>query len=195
MYHERCILTAARGVARRPKVRRVAQPLRGGAADNPHPMPPIIQDGSRSASPLGEWLFAAVFWCVGLAIIALAVGLIPSSPDKFLAPRWVLAAAGALFVAGGFAPLASRLGADSFASQILAAVVCGCLALVFNWIAFGPGPRHFSGATTIAMVTTSGAPPSEFSGRAMFGVVAVLLDLALVRILVKIGGRWGNMKG
>jgi hypothetical protein len=76
-------------------------------------MSAVNGDDISSLSPGGQWLFAIAFWMAGLAIIALAVGWIPAPPEKFRAPHWVVGIAGVAFLAGGFAPLAARLGAGS----------------------------------------------------------------------------------
>ena len=55
-------------------------------------------------------------------------------------------------------------------------------AAVFNWIAFGPGERRFGGGIALPFVAVSG-PSSEWTGRAAFGIGAVLVDLFLVWFL------------
>jgi hypothetical protein len=139
---------------------------------------------SRELSPLGAWLFALVFWVAGGCIVALAMDWIHAPPENFHAPRWVVGTAGLMFVAGGFAPLIANGGQDTFASRALALIVLGGFASISNWIAFGSGPRHFSGGTSVAGLSSS-APVSEISGRIAFGVGAVILDAMLVWILVK----------
>ena len=62
--------------------------------------------------------------------------------------------------------------------------VVGALAAVFNWVAFGPGPRSFSGGISIPFVSIFG-PQSEWSGRVAFGLAAGLIDLFLVWVIVR----------
>jgi hypothetical protein len=50
-----------------------------------------------------------------------------------------------------------------------------CFALTFDWVAFGPGERHFTGS-----FMGSGFIPSEFVGRAVFGAFAVVLDICAI---------------
>jgi len=138
-------------------------------------------------SPLGEWLFAAVFWIVGGSVIALAAGWIPSSPENFHAPRWVVGVAGSIFLLGGFAPIVSRLGPNSVLSRNFFLLFVGAFASVFNWIAFGPGPRQFSGGVSVGSIASGGAA-SEMSGRIAFGIGAVLLDVLLLATL------WGLVR-
>jgi hypothetical protein len=58
------------------------------------------------------------------------------------------------------------------------------LVLILNWIAFGAGPRHFSGGIAIPFVSWSG-PSSEWSGRAAFGIGAMIADLVVVWLLAR----------
>jgi len=127
-------------------------------------MTDLMRKQSSSLSPLGTWAFALIFWIAGSAILALAIGWIPSAPERFRAPHWVLGAAGLLFVAGGFAPLAAQWGANSWASRAVGALVLGPLATIFNWIAFGPGTRHDTGGLSIAGSAMSQGPVSDGGG-------------------------------
>ena len=57
-------------------------------------------------------------------------------------------------------------------------------AAVANWVAFGPGPRKFQGGIAIPFVAVSG-PTGEWTGRAVFGIGAVLTDLFLLWIVAR----------
>jgi hypothetical protein len=62
---------------------------------------------------------------------------------------------------------------------ILAALVVTGFALTFDWIAFGPGERHFTasaGNGAAGVHTTVGSR----TGRIAFGVFAVLLDASAI---------------
>jgi hypothetical protein len=54
----------------------------------------------------------------------------------------------------------------------LATLVVTCFALTFDWVAFVPGERKFSGS-----FLGVGFTPSAFFGRASFGVCAIILDI------------------
>jgi hypothetical protein len=145
----------------------------------------INRDNSSSLSPAGEWFFALMFWIVGSLVLALAVGWIPAPPERFEAPRWVVGAAGFLFLAGGFVPLAARSGPNSWASRCVGAAVLWPLALIFNWIAFGAGPRHFPGGWSIGGLGISQGSGSDTGGRIVFGIAAVVLDLIVIAVAVR----------
>jgi len=53
------------------------------------------------------------------------------------------------------------------------------MAVILNWIAFGPGQRGFSGGLALPFVSVSG-PASEWTGRVAFAIGAVLVDVFLV---------------
>ena len=57
----------------------------------------------------------------------------------------------------------------------LGAMAITSMALLFDWIAFVPGPRLF---TTGASASHQGAPVGSGVGRVAFGVGAILFDLA-----------------
>jgi predicted lipid-binding transport protein (Tim44 family) len=56
---------------------------------------------------------------------------------------------------------------------------------VFNWIAFGSGPRSFSGGLSVMGSAGLNGGVSESSGRVFFGIAAVLMDLMVIAMLVK----------
>jgi hypothetical protein len=65
--------------------------------------------------------------------------------------------------------------------SFLATLVVGCFALTFDWVAFGPGERKFSGS-----VMGFGFIPGEFPGRALFGVFAAVLDICAIGMWVSL---------
>ena len=65
----------------------------------------------------------------------------------------------------------------AFAQQVLAALGITFMALLFDWIAFVPGPRAFrAGASTVH----PGGPVSSSVGRVAFGFGAVFMDLFVI---------------
>lgn len=58
-------------------------------------------------SPAPAIAFAGLAVSSGVAIIGIATGVIPYDPENLTAPRWLVALAGAMFVASAVVPLAS----------------------------------------------------------------------------------------
>jgi hypothetical protein len=147
----------------------------------------------RAMTPRGAIAFGALFALVGAAIVAASLW----APDeKFHAPRWVVGAAGGSFLffgswiavvyATGYDP---GRGDETLPPPLvqLAFFLPGLtlFALPFHWIAFGPGERSFSGSLSLPFVAISHRS-GETSGRAMFAIGAVLIDLIIVATCVKL---------
>ena len=146
--------------------------------------------GARPLSPRATAWMGTLCALVGLVILLLALRIVPTDESKFHAPHWVVGAAGLVFFLAGIAILtAPPAGAPDAArttwrSFLLGLGVVGALAAVFNWVAFGPGPRSFGGGISIPFVSVSG-PQSEWSGRVAFGAGAVLIDAFVLWVIVR----------
>jgi len=148
--------------------------------------------GERPQSPGATAWVGALCALMGLAILLVALRIIPTDEAKFHAPHWVVGAAGLTFFLAGIAilttppgsPEAAPGGPATWRTFLLGAGIVGALAAVFNWVAFGPGPRQFGGTVSIPFVAVSG-PQSEWSGRAIFGIAAALMDLFLLWVVVR----------
>jgi len=138
-------------------------------------------------------VLGALVAAVGLGVLALAFW---GSGEKFHAPRWVIAACGGAFVFfGGWTAVVYALGYDPRRSEetlppplvqlAFFAPGLAMFALPFHWVAFGPGPRAFSGSFSLPFVTVS-QRSGEMSGRILFGIGAVLIDLMILGICVKL---------
>lgn len=139
--------------------------------------------GSSGSSGLGAWLSAIAFWIAGFATIAVAMGWISFPPQALQVPRWVVVLIGVAFGATGFAPIATRVGRYTWVSQAAAIVAFASLTAIVNWVAFGPGPRQFSGGMSVGGFAISNPSSAEISGRVMFGIGAVVLDLIVLVVL------------
>jgi hypothetical protein len=118
-----------------------------------------------------------VLLAVGSALATLGIFKAgnPAEPLAFLAIP-----AGLVFVFGGLLvllPEKLRLP--------LAALMVTSLAVLFDWVAFGPGERHFTSSLGAggARVTWTGG---EVAGRAFFGVFAVLMDIAAIGLWLRL---------
>ena len=152
-----------------------------------------MSDGEREISPRGAILLGLLVAAVGIAIIAAAAW----APQKDVhAPRWVAASAGGAFMLfGSWTAVVYALGYDPKRSAEtlppplvqLAFFVPGIalLALPFHWVAFAPGPRAFSGSFSLPFLSIS-RRAGELSGRIAFGAGAVLMDLMIVAVAVRL---------
>lgn len=133
-----------------------------------------------------KWLFGPLLLATGGLGLAVACGLIAIDPASTHAPRWILGALGLSFVAMGFVLLLDGVAALRPVQGWLGFVFLVSFAAIFNWVAFGPGERHFTTRTGAggASVTTTMAEGGEFGGRIAFGVIAVLLDLLIASPLI-----------
>jgi hypothetical protein len=97
--------------------------------------------------------------------------------DPIIADNFVGVPAGLMFVFAGI-----LLGLSPQSSKwrgILATLLITCFAVTFDWVAFGPGERKFSGS-----VMGFGFLPSELVGRIAFGFFAVVLDVCAVTMWI-----------
>jgi hypothetical protein len=108
-----------------------------------------------------------VVLAVGIALAALGIfrAADPAEPLAFLAIP-----AGLVFVFGGLLVLL-----PAKLQLPLAALMVTSLAVLFDWVAFGPGERHF----------TSSAG-GGLAGRAFFGVFALLMDIAAIGLWLRL---------
>jgi len=149
-------------------------------------------------SPLTATAIGVLFVTVGIAVIVAAFQSTALGPDAD--PRWLAAAAGAVFVlagaafyngyavAGGAAPDGDLPADTPFVVRaiqyLLGLGIVGLMTAIFGWIAFGPGKRSFR----IIGPALLGLTDEEHVGRAAFGVGTVVMGLFLL-LLAVIGAR------
>jgi hypothetical protein len=143
-------------------------------------------------SKRGAWILCLFVSGTGLLIVLVAAGIIPADERSFEAPRWVVGALGVTFVLTGLAMVTMPIGrppapADQASpwSLLLGCAMVGLLALIFNWIAFGPGERRFSGGVALPPFWVSSSRIGEWTGRLVFGAGAILIDLFFVWAVVR----------
>jgi hypothetical protein len=139
---------------------------------------------------------AAVY--VGLLVIAAgaapilgALGVLPLRLTRGT-PVWVGVCAGLLFVLGGLAVIngsafgglpsgstedPANAGHGDYTGRdwiqlILGIGICGMLAAIAGWVAFGPGDRQFSTSISLPFLTVRGIG-GQWMGRAAFGLGAI----------------------
>ena len=126
---------------------------------------------SSDLSPGARIAIGVAIAIAGLAAFAMgcvtAWHRVPFSDD-----HWLGLPLGMAFVA--FGALLAMPADMSRVRGILAAIVVTGFALMFDWIAFGPGERHFT-----ASASSHGAgvrtPVSSTTGRIAFGIVALMM--------------------
>jgi hypothetical protein len=133
---------------------------------------PVYGQTTEQLSPAGRYGVAAVCLLVGAGIVALATGAIPANEAMFHAPHWVLGACGFVFILAAVMILVPP--AMLRVQYFLGAVLLSLFAAIPGWIAFGPGPRAFSGSVSIGVITNATQPDAS-TGRIVFGIAAVLI--------------------
>ena len=146
---------------------------------------------SQIKSILGIFSFGSIFVLVGGIIFLIGADIIPVSEDEINAPRWVIMAAGMAFVLVGSLTIVLRLKQKfsnypifKWAYNGLLVAFAFVFAIPFNWIAFAPGDREFSGSVTLPLISIGGGG-SEMGGRLAFGYGAVVMDIIFVVVLFR----------
>jgi hypothetical protein len=150
--------------------------------------------GSGSGKPVGvvsdkpnKVIIAAGIFAMAIGALPLltALGVLPhahNSTDP--APSWMAWLIGLMFGGAGISiVMRGVLGGDANGSlpegtprwlravhELIGVFIIFSFAILFSWIAFGPGTRHFSVSTGGVSTPASG----ETMGRVAFGIGAVL---------------------
>ncbi|HLY04699.1 MAG TPA: hypothetical protein VKR31_03025 [Rhizomicrobium sp.] len=149
--------------------------------------------------------FGLITMGLGSMPFLAAMGILPSRPpEPGDAPAWIAFAIGLAFVLAGIVVIVrSFAGADDQSSELpqtaprslrafydlLVMPIPILLALLFTWVAFGPGVRHFSMSIGFGG-TGAAAAGNETLGRIMFGAGAVLGWIIVVFTLRTLARRW-----
>ncbi len=139
------------------------------------------QKNIRDVSPLGRFFIALGMFLIGGFLVGIATGWVQTDPSSIHAPLWVLGAAGMVFILAGLMILLAGNERLAWLNNIVIWLFVVCLAVPFNWVAFGAGERQFRGTSTVMGAASSGAA-SESEGRMIFGIIAVVIDLVVVLV-------------
>ena len=126
---------------------------------------------------------------IGFYLVMAALSLLPT-PDRPIAPMWVVLTVGFCFLLGGLWVLIPAIVMDEVradgeppasrplhaAQYVFALAVVMCFAMVGSWIAFGPG--------TYGSLPFSSSEAFDMIGRAAFGIGAVIIWLGLIALAV-----------
>jgi hypothetical protein len=146
--------------------------------------------------PLSRRWAVAVGGIVALTGIAIVAVSVFAGASRFQAPRWVVGACGGAFVLlGGWTAAMYARGYDESRPEealpspwVQLAVLVPSLILLaapFHWVAFGPGPRQFSGGLSIPFLSIR-TGSSDTLGRIAFGIFAVMFDAILVFTTIRL---------
>ena len=132
---------------------------------------PVADDAPRGGRVLGFLVGA-----LGLAMTGAAIhGSVYADP--FVADNLIGLPIGLMFL---FAGILVGLPSQYIQSRnLLAALLITCFAITFDWVAFGPGERHFTGS-----IMGFGFIPGELMGRIAFGAFAVILDVVAITMWI-----------
>jgi len=136
---------------------------------------------TRPLSPRAKAHVGVACAAMGLLTLAIgthaALGAPHATADDFI---YVPAALAFVFAGALLALPPERVAL----TPLLGALLITSFAVTFDWIAFAPGERHFSGGVSFGGLGV-GARPGELFGRAMFGVGAVIADIVAVVLWVR----------
>lgn len=134
---------------------------------------------------LAAFLMGCLFCLGGLMALGATQGWVPSSQAMGPGALVFTLMGAVLFTGAGLAMLLWGLDRPAWAAR-LAAVAVLAFVLAFNWIAFGPGERHFTRSISVSSATAnteSTQAVSQIEGRVVFGLFSVALDAALLLTL------------
>jgi hypothetical protein len=141
-------------------------------------------------SPRGRIAVGAIVAALGLLMIGLNVHAALQATHPLTSEDFIGSLAAMIFVFGG-ALLA--LPPDRAGWQMLTgALLVTTFALTLDWVAFGPGTRRFGGGISFGIGI--GFHVSEFMGRTVFGIGAVVLDILAAVMWVRLI-RGGDPRG
>jgi hypothetical protein len=144
---------------------------------------------ARGSEDLWNMLWMAVICC--LFGIFIVVAAFVDDEANFNAPRWVVGAAGSVFlVAGVYIGKTQAIDKgivqpNSLMNLLLTAMLITGFGAVATWVSLGPGEREFSGSISIPGVAF-GLPANELIGRLCFMPGALVLDACAVVVWFQI---------
>ena len=139
--------------------------------------------GKQDLSPGGRVAIGLAMMAMGLGIAALGVYYLVQDPRKLLSGEVAALPAGMVFAAGGAMLALPERWVRTRA--LVGALLVTAFGLTFDWIAFGPGERQFSGGFSSGAVAVH-LNPGETAGRVVFGIGAVFMDLLAVIVWVRL---------
>lgn len=151
-------------------------------------------DRQRPASPRTTFLCGLAATGMGLFLLLFGLGLIPIKPRAGDAPLWIAAVAGVAFMLAGISIAVGAIHGVSETGElpkdtgwwmrlfytVIGVIIAGALASIGSWVAFGPGPRAFSGTGLFLLSPEA----SAMVGRVAFGIGAAVTWLITIAFAV-----------
>ncbi len=146
--------------------------------------------GSFEKDPLWTRIVMALTLLgIGLYIILICFGFIPVSPEKFKAPRYIVAVVGLFFfLIGLYISIGVIFSEEKSHNPLLLWIKSLLLFLAFFslpalalWVGFGPGPRSFNTEVSLGVASVSGIE-DEIVGRLIFGAVGLFFGFLIPRL-------------
>lgn len=130
-------------------------------------------------------VMGCLFCLGGLMALGATQGWVPSRQAMGPATLVFTLLAALLFAGAGLAMILWGLGRAAWAAR-MAAVAALAFVLCFNWLAFGPGDRHFTRSVAVGSGVASlesSQAVSETEGRLVFGLFSLALDAGVLLAL------------
>lgn len=149
----------------------------------------------QPASPRTTFVCGLLAAAMGLFLLLTGFGVVPVNPRSVHGPMWVVSAAGVAFILGGLSIAVGAVHGVSASGELpkdtdwwmrlfytmIGVIIAGALASIGTWVAFGPGPRAFSGTGLFLLSREAG----EMVGRIVFGFGAVMTWLIAIAFAVR----------
>ena len=149
----------------------------------------------QHATPREMLWVGAIAAAVGLYFVLVGAGAlpVPGGPRNLHGPLWIVLCAGLAFLLGGAVVLLQGIGRANqhgefpanappwmrVVQYLAGLAIFACFGAIATWIAFGTGPRKFSGS----LPGLDGAIGAGL-GRTMFGIGAVIIWLGTIAVAV-----------
>ena len=130
------------------------------------------------AAPAPRW-FSLLFLGMGLFILGIGLGIVPTEEGSVHAPPWVISLCGAVFFLAGLSLLA---GEKAHINSLIGALIGGGLGAVGLWVAFQGSAEHMSGGIPFVPRSVNiGLGRVMFGFGGLIGVLILLLGLRQFR--------------
>jgi len=150
-------------------------------------------------------LFGLMFLAVGIIPVLAMLGILPhGNAPSDPAPSWIGWLIGFMFGGGGVLIIIKGIAGGTFQNGgavpddapiflraihdlLTIAIICS-LPLLFTWVGFGSGTRHFNVSGGGMMMRTSGS--GDMLGRIVFGIAAIVFWCVAFFAVRSIARKW-----